>query len=76
MSQAVKKSETTTQVSNIQQIILATIALATAFVSGDYLDTVENRDSHRIKEKCTVIRHIDRTHTEECEVIRNIEREV
>ena len=61
---------------NYQQIILATIALATAFVSGDYLDTVEDRSSHRIKEKCTVIRHIDRTHTEECEVIRNIEKEL
>jgi hypothetical protein len=63
-------------VSNVQQIILATIALATAFVSGDYLDSVENRDSHRIKEKCIVTRNIDKTHTEECEVIRNIEREV
>lgn len=52
------------------------MALATAFVSGDYLDTVEDRTQHKIKEKCTVIRNVDKTHTEECEVIRNIEREV
>ena len=61
---------------NYQQIILSVVALATAFVSGDYLDTVEDRTQHKIKEKCTVIRNVDKTHTEECEVIRNIEREV
>ena len=61
---------------NYQQIILSVVALATAFVSGDYLDTVEDRTQHKIKEKCTVIRHIDRTHTEECEAIRNIQREM
>ena len=52
------------------------VALATAFVSGDYLDTVEDRTQHKIKEKCTVIRNADETHTEECEVIRNIQREM
>ena len=61
---------------NYQQIILSVVALATAFVSGDYLDTVEDRTQHKIKEKCTVIRNADETHTEECEVIRNIQREM
>ena len=62
---------------NYQQIFLAVIALATAFISGDYLDSVERLEhTQTITEECKVIRHIDRTHTEECTVIRNIEKEL
>ena len=62
---------------NITQIILGIVALATAFVSGDYLDSVERLEhTQTIIEDCKVIRHIDRTHTEECTVTRNIEKEM
>ena len=62
---------------NLTQIILAIVALATAFISGDYLDSVERLEhTQTITEDCKVIRHIDRTHTEECTVIRNIEKEI
>ena len=62
---------------NYSQIILAIVALATAFVSGDYLDTVERLEhTQTITEDCKVIRHLNGTQLEECTVKRNIEKEL
>jgi len=62
---------------NHSQIILAIVALATAFVSGDYLDTVERLEhTQTITEDCKVIRHLNGTQLEECTVKRNIEKEL
>ncbi len=62
---------------NYTQIILAIVALATAFVSGDYLDSVERLEhTQTITEDCKVIRHLNGTQLEECTVKRNIEKEL
>ena len=61
---------------NYQQIFLAVIALATAFISGDYLDSVEDKIAHIITEECKVIRHLNGQQLEECTVIRRIEKEL
>ena len=62
---------------NYQQIFLAVIALATAFISGDYLDSVERLEhTQTITEECKVIRHLNGTQLEECTVKRNIEKEL
>ena len=62
---------------NLTQIILAIVALATAFISGDYLDSVERLEhTQTITEECKVIRHLNGQQLEECTVIRNIEKEI
>ena len=62
---------------NYQQIFLAVIALATAFISGDYLDSVERLEhTQTITEDCKVIRHLNGQQLEECTVKRNIEKEL
>ena len=62
---------------NYQQIILAIVALATAFISGDYLDSVERLEhTQTITEECKVTRHLNGQQLEECTVIRNIEKEI
>ena len=62
---------------NLTQIILAIVALATAFISGDYLDSVERLEhTQTITEECKVTRHLNGQQLEECTVIRNIEKEI
>ena len=62
---------------NYQQVFLAVIALATAFISGDYLDSVERLEhTQTITEDCKVIRHLNGQQLEECTVKRNIEKEL
>ena len=61
---------------NLTQIILSIVALATAFISGDYLDSVENKVAHIITEECKVTRHLNGQQLEECTVIRKIEKEL
>ena len=40
---------------------MSLIALATAFIGGDYLDTVEpSTHTHVITEECTVVRQIEK----------------
>ena len=44
---------------DFKNIIISIIGLVTAFISGDYLDSIEpNIHSHTITEDCTVIREI------------------
>ena len=44
-----------------KNIVVSIIALVTAFVGGDYLDTVEpTQHTHVITEECTVIRQIEK----------------
>lgn len=44
-----------------KNIAVSIIALVTAFVGGDYLDTVEPTiHTHVITEECTVIRQIEK----------------
>ena len=44
-----------------KQTLISIIALATAFVGGDYLDTVEQTlHTHVITEECTVVRQIEK----------------
>jgi hypothetical protein len=44
-----------------KQTIVSIIALATAFIGGDYLDTVEPTvHTHVITEECTVVRTIEK----------------
>ena len=61
---------------NLTQIILSIVALATAFVSGDYLDSVEDKVAHIITEECKVTRHLNGQQLEQCTVIRRIEKEL
>ena len=44
-----------------QKTLVSIIALATAFIGGDYLDTVEpTLHTHVITEECTVVRQIEK----------------
>ena len=44
-----------------KEIAVSVIALVTAFVGGDYLDTVEHQvHTHVITEECTVVRQIEK----------------
>jgi len=44
-----------------KQTAVSIIALITAFIGGDYLDTVEpNAHTHVITEECTVVRQIEK----------------
>ena len=44
-----------------KQTIVSIIALATAFIGGDYLGTVEPTiHTHVITEECTVVRQIEK----------------
>lgn len=44
-----------------KNILVSITALATAFVSGDYLDTIEpTQHTHVITEECTVTREIEK----------------
>ena len=61
---------------NLTQVILAIVALATAFISGDYLDSIEDKIAHIITEECKVTRHLNGQQLEECTVIRKIEKEL
>jgi hypothetical protein len=43
------------------EIVISIIALVTAFIGGDYLDTVEpSTHTHVITEECTVVRQIEK----------------
>ena len=44
-----------------KQTIVSIIALATAFIGGDYLDAVEQTaHTHVVTEECTVVRQIEK----------------
>ena len=44
-----------------KQTIVSIIALATAFIGGDYLDAVEpTAHTHVVTEECTVVRQIEK----------------
>ena len=44
-----------------KQAVVSIIALITAFIGGDYLDTVEPTvHTHVITEECTVVRQIEK----------------
>ena len=44
-----------------KEIAVSVIALVSAFVGGDYLDTVEHQQhTHVITEECTVVRQIEK----------------
>lgn len=44
-----------------KQTVVSVIALITAFIGGDYLDTVEpTAHTHVITEECTVVRQIEK----------------
>lgn len=46
---------------NAKEILVSLIALVTAFVGGDYLDSVEPQlHTHVITEECTVTRSIEK----------------
>ena len=46
---------------NAKEILVSLIALVTAFVGGDYLDTIEPQThTHVITEECTVVRQIEK----------------
>lgn len=46
-------------VESARQTLISLFALVTAFVGGDYLDTVEpHQRTHTITEECTVVREI------------------
>ena len=46
---------------NAKEVLVSLIALVTAFVGGDYLDTVEpTTHTHVIEEECTVTRSIEK----------------
>jgi len=46
---------------NAKEILVSLIALVTAFVGGDYLDTIEpTTHTHVIEEECTVTRSIEK----------------
>ena len=44
-----------------KETIISIIALVSAFVGGDYLDTIEpQQHTHVITEECTVVRQIEK----------------
>jgi len=44
-----------------KEVLVSLIALVTAFVGGDYLDTIEPKaHTHVITEECTVVRQIEK----------------
>jgi hypothetical protein len=44
-----------------KETIISVIALVSAFVGGDYLDTIEpQQHTHVITEECTVVRQIEK----------------
>ncbi len=46
---------------NAKETLVSVIALVSAFVGGDYLDTVEpTTHTHVITEECTVVRQIEK----------------
>ena len=46
---------------NAKEVLVSLIALVTAFVGGDYLDTIEPQThTHVITEECTVVRQIEK----------------
>jgi len=46
---------------NAKEILVSVIALVSAFIGGDYLDTVEPQlHTHVITEECTVVRQIEK----------------
>ena len=46
---------------NAKEVLVSLIALVTAFVGGDYLDTIEpTTHTHVIEEECTVTRSIEK----------------
>ena len=46
---------------NTKETLVSVIALVSAFVGGDYLDTVEPQThTHVITEECTVVRQIEK----------------
>ena len=46
---------------NAKELLVSLIALVTAFVGGDYLDTIEpTTHTHVIEEECTVTRSIEK----------------
>ena len=46
---------------NAKEVLVSLIALVTAFVGGDYLDSVEPQThTHVITEECTVVRQIEK----------------
>ena len=46
---------------NTKETLVSVIALVSAFIGGDYLDTIEPQThTHIIKEECTVVRQIEK----------------
>ena len=46
---------------NAKETLVSVIALVSAFIGGDYLDTVEPQvHTHVITEECTVVRQIEK----------------
>ena len=46
---------------NAKEILVSLIALVSAFVGGDYLDSIEPQThTHVITEECTVVRQIEK----------------
>jgi hypothetical protein len=46
---------------NAKETLVSVIALVSAFVGGDYLDTIEpTTHTHTITEECTVVREIEK----------------
>ena len=44
-----------------KETLISIIALVSAFVGGDYLDTIEpTQHTHVITEECTVVRNIEK----------------
>lgn len=46
---------------NAKEVLVSLIALVSAFVGGDYLDSIEPQThTHVITEECTVVRQIEK----------------
>jgi hypothetical protein len=46
---------------NVKETVVSVLALVSAFVGGDYLDSVEPQNhTHVITEECTVVRQIEK----------------
>jgi len=46
---------------NAKETFISVLALVSAFVGGDYLDTIEpTTHTHTITEECTVVREIEK----------------
>ena len=44
-----------------KETLVSVLALASAFIGGDYLDTIEpTQHTHVITEECTVVRNIEK----------------